>query len=223
MQKTIEIPIQTRLAEVGEVAEGSRTVPITWTTGAAVKRVDWWNGDEWLEELSCDPAAVRMGRMNSGAPLLDTHNRYSVSGVLGVVENAKVDGQCGTADVRFSRRAEVEPILQDVKDKIIRNISVGYTVYRFDDVSTPEDIKARVRRMRAMDWEPAEVSLVPIGADAGAGVRAESPKHKCVIEFAERSAENPESQPAGQAAPPAQRSGGGIDHLRRIQLQAERE
>jgi len=121
-----------------------------------------------------------MGRMQKGAPLLDTHNRYSVTGVLGVVENAHLDGSKGTATVRFSRRPEVDPIFQDVKDKIIRNVSVGYTVYRYDDVSTQEDIKNRVRRMRATDWEPSEVSLVPVGADAGAGVRAR-PNSPCVI------------------------------------------
>jgi hypothetical protein len=179
--KTIEIPIQTRLAEVGTPDAANRTVPITWTTGAAVKRINWDTGEPWIEELSCDPSAVRMGRMQKGAPLLDTHNRYSVSGVLGVVENARVDGSKGTATVRFSKRAEVEPIFQDVKDKIIRNVSVGYTVYRYDDVSTPDDLRAGTRRMRATDWEPSEVSLVPVGADANAGVRSQGVKNSCTI------------------------------------------
>jgi hypothetical protein len=190
--------MQTRLAEVGTADPASRCVPITWTTGAAVKRMDWDTGQPWIEELSCDPAHVRMGRMQSGAPLLNTHQRGDLGGVLGVVENAKVDGQKGTATVRFSRRADVEPIFQDVKDKIIRNVSVGYTVYRYDDVSTPEDAKNRVTRLRATDWEPSEVSLVPVGADANAGVRAaaQSPKTTtCVI--GER------SEPARVASQPA--------------------
>lgn len=38
-----------------------------------------------------------------------------------------------------------------------------------------------------------------------------------------RSKANPSSQPASQAAPSARKSGGGIDHLRRLQTQAERE
>jgi hypothetical protein len=182
----VEIPVQTRSAEVGAVNADSRSVSITWTTGAAVRRMDL-EGDQFIEELSCDPSAVRMGRMQSGAPLLDSHNRYSLSGVLGVVENAQIDGRKGTATVRFSKRADVEPIFQDVKDKIIRNVSVGYTVYRYDDVSTADDIKLRVRRLRAMDWEPCEVSLVPVGADAKAGVRAEPRKGTCVIAVPQRS------------------------------------
>jgi hypothetical protein len=178
---TMEIPVQTRSASVGNINAASRTAEIVWTTGAAVKRIDPSSGQPWTEELSCNPSHVRMDRMKNGAPLLDTHNRYGLDGVLGVVENAKVDGTKGTATVRFSNRAEVEPIFQDVKDKIIRNVSVGYTVYRYDDVSTPDDLRAGTRRMRATDWEPSEVSLVPVGADANAGVRSQGAKNSCSI------------------------------------------
>jgi hypothetical protein len=214
MQKTVEIPVQTRLAQVGEVNAEGRTVPIVWTTGAAVRRMDFWTGERWIEELSTDPKHVRMGRMESGAPLLDTHNRYSLGGVLGVVEDAQLKGGEGTAKVRFSRRADVEPVFQDVTDKIIRNVSVGYQVYRYEDVSTAEDTKARMRRLLAVDWEPQEVSLVPVGADAAAGVRSEPEKHPCVIEFSERS-EIESERTAGHEAPPADSGGADIDLLRR--------
>jgi hypothetical protein len=224
-RKTIEIPIQTRMAAVGPMDMESMTFPVTWTTGAAVNRSDFWSGDSWLEELSCDPSSVRMDRMNSGAPLLNAHNRFDLSGVIGVVENAKVDGTKGTATVRLSRRADVQPIAQDVQDKIIRNVSVGYRVFRYDDVSTPEDMANRTRRKRAMDWEPSEVSLVPVGADAGAGVgRAALPTNPCDIDFSERS--EPivvppiDQSTAGTAAPLVQR---GAIQLRRLQDQAERE
>lgn len=241
LTKRVEIPIQTRLAEVGSADPDARTVDITWTTGAAVKRMDFWSGDMWIEELSVDPASVRMGRMQSGAPLLNTHARYDLSGVLGVVENAKVDGSKGTATVRFSKRADVEPIFQDVKDRIIRNVSVGYTVYRYDDVSTPDDLRAGTRRMRATDWEPSEVSLVPVGADPNAGVRSASTKGVCEIEYAEcgitidaRAAEtialpvvsdesSSEDGRAAQAAPPAKTGGVTREHLLRIQHQSEVE
>jgi hypothetical protein len=220
LKKSIEIPVQTRVAEVGAVSGGSRTVPITWTTGAGVRRVDLMTGEPWIEELSCDPSAVRMGRMQSGAPLLDTHNKYSVSGILGVVENARVSGGRGTAEIRFSRRTEVEPVFQDVKDKIIRNVSVGYSVYRYKDVSTEADIKARVTRMRAMDWEPCEVSLVPVGGDAGAGTRAEAPKHVCEIEFSERSGPHASAK---RISPDATKHGKDLSVCRHLQVLAELE
>jgi hypothetical protein len=166
-----EIPMQTRLAPVGTVDAKTRTAELVWSTGARVQRYDWWNDETYFEELSMDPAHVRLGRLQSGAPLLDTHNRYDLSGVLGVVEGAtvRIEGGQGKSAVRFSERAEVTPIFNDVAGGIIRNVSIGYVVHKYEQSRTPDGVLV----MRAVDWEPSEISLVPVGADAGAGVRAE--------------------------------------------------
>ncbi len=200
MKKTVNIPVQARLASLSTVDKEARTVRLVWSTGAAVKRMDFWTGDTWIEELSMDPAHVRMVRLNSGAPLLNAHGRSDLTQVIGVTEKAWIEGKEGIAEARFSRRADVTPIWGDVEDGIIRNVSVGYQVNRFEDVSTKEDIKARVRRMRAVDWEPMEISLVPVGADAGAGVRSDATTHPCEIEYSERAASAPESD--SEAAQP---------------------
>jgi hypothetical protein len=71
--------------------------------------------------------------------------------------------------VRFSAREEVQPILQDVNDKIIRNVSAGYATYRVEMIP-PQNLDD-LWVYRAIDWEPIELSLVPIGADAGAETR----------------------------------------------------
>ena len=183
--KTVEIPLQTREAAFGAARDDGRTVPITWTTGAAVRRIGF-DGEPWIEELSTEPSAVRMGRLKAGAPLLNNHNRNDIKGVIGVIESPVIANGKGTAVARFSRRPDVEPIYQDVRDKIIRNVSVGYTVYRYEDITTLDDSKHGMRRLKAVDWEPAEVSLVPVGADAAAGVRAAEKKNPCVINYAER-------------------------------------
>ena len=144
-----------------------RTVDVVWTTGAQVKRSDWARGD-YIEELSLQSDHVRLDRLNKGAPLLDSHDNYSLRSVLGVVERAWLSGNEGRATVRFSKRAEVEPIFQDVRDGILRNISVGYRKHkteRDDSGATPVE--------RAVDWEPYELSLVSIPADAAAQVRSE--------------------------------------------------
>src|ERR1041385_9229283 len=122
MKKKIEIPLQTRLAAVGEVNTKSRTVPIVWTTGAGVLRMDIL-GEKWIEELSTKPGAVRMGRMESGAPLLNSHNSLDIRGVIGIVESGRLKRGKGTAVVRFSKRTDVEPLSRDVIEKIIRNVS----------------------------------------------------------------------------------------------------
>ena len=101
--------------------EDSRTVDLVWTTGAQVRRYDWMDGP-YLEELSLNPNAVRMDRLNTGAPLLANHNSSSLENVIGVVERAWIDGNQGKATVRFSDRPDVQPIINDVKTGILRNI-----------------------------------------------------------------------------------------------------
>lgn len=175
------LPVQTRAAsfEPSSVNADKRTADLVWSTGAAVQRSDFWTGRQWIEELSMEPAHIRMGRLNGGAPLLNSHASYDVRNIVGVVESASVDGKEGRATVRFSDRAEVEPIWKDVQAGIIRNISVGYAVYRMKDMSAED---AKVKTLRAVDWEPFELSIVAIPADAGAGFRGGPERFECEVE-----------------------------------------
>jgi len=148
----------------GSVDREKRTVEITWTTGARVRRGFW---EPFDEDLSLDPKHVRMGRLQSGAaPLVDSHSINSLRTVLGVVDRASI----GAATVRFSKRADVEPIFNDVADGIIRNVSVGYFVHQYE--RQPKADGDAVPVYTAVDWEPYELSFVPVGADAGAGTRS---------------------------------------------------
>lgn len=175
------VPLDLR-AEVGEINVDARTVELTFATPHAdVLRYDWETGKRFYERLSLDPKHVRMDRLSSGtAPLLDTHSAWSLASQIGVVETATVNGKRGAATVRFSKRAEVEPFYQDVLDKIIRNNSVGYRVFRFEDTGEARDGHVV---MLATDWEPYEISMVPMGADAGARTRSakDIPTNSCVI------------------------------------------
>ncbi len=176
---TIEVtPLDLR-ADVGAINEDSRTVELTFTTGADVLRFDWETGRKFFERLSLDSKHVRMQRLNGGAPLLDSHSAYTLASQIGVVERATVDGKKGIAAVRFSKRADVEPFYQDVRDKIIRNVSVGYRVNRFDEVGEKNGIPVRL----ATDWEPYEISMVAMGADSGARVRGSKDIHtnSCLV------------------------------------------
>jgi len=168
----IELAQQTRAAQIAPATadEGQRTVEVVWSTGAAVRRADWITGKLYVEELSMQPGHVRLERLNSGAPLLNTHDRYDLRGIIGVVERAWIDGGEGRALVRFSRRAEVDPVWRDVLDGVIRNVSIGYRVYRYEEFPGEKP-----PRLLATDWEPEEISLVPVGADAGAGIRSATP------------------------------------------------
>lgn len=180
---TISVPPLDLRAQLGAVNEEKRTVPLVWTTGAGVVRFDWDTGKRYLEVLSLDPAHIRLERLNSSAPLLNTHSAYSLADQIGVVEpnSVKLTKKEGSAVVRFSRRDEVEPIFRDVVDKIHRNVSVGYRVHKFEE--TVEEDSNRLPVRLATDWEPYEISMVPMGADAGAQTRSSKdvPVNTCVL------------------------------------------
>lgn len=168
--QSIDLPSLSVRAAVGSVNAEARTVDLIFSTGAAVDRFDWMSGKRYLEVLSMDPAHVRLNRLNAGAPLLDAHSAYSVGDILGAVQpdSARIEKKQGVATVRFSKRDTVEPIWNDVVDGIIRSVSVGYRVYKFVE-ETPKDGGTPTRT--AIDWEPFEVSMVPMPADTGARVR----------------------------------------------------
>lgn len=171
VESRIEVAPFAFRAGVGDVNDSDRTVELIFTTGTGVVRYDWMSGQRYLEKLSLDPAHVRLDRLNDEAPLLDTHSSYSVSSVLGatVPGSAEISAKKGRVKVRFSKRDAVEPVYQDVKARILTKVSVGYLVHKFLE-TTGKDGSLPVRT--AVDWEPYEVSMVPMGADAGARVRS---------------------------------------------------
>lgn len=177
-----------------------RTVEITWTTGAKGRRWSWDIGS-YMEELEVSESAVRLERLNNGAPFLNTHSTWDLGDVIGVVERAWLEGGEGRALVRFSQREDVEPIFRDVRDGILRNISVGYSVHRYEMTEEPDD---KLPTYRAVDWEPMELSLVPIGFDDGSKTRSaktpadyQGPRFSTVFETREAAA--PTEQPAVSA------------------------
>ena len=161
-----------RLSRAGRVRSQSfnadeRTVDLVWTTGAAVERFGW-DGDV-VEVLSLEPGAVRLDRLNRGAPFLNTHASYDLSDVIGTVVDgsARIEGGKGVATVKLSGAAADADTIGKIRDGVIRNISVGYIVHAYRD-SEAEGVTTRL----VTDWEPLEISAVPIPADAGAQIRS---------------------------------------------------
>lgn len=171
-------------AEFEPLSPGSRedrTATLTWYTGASVRRYDSRGAYEM--RFSMEPGAVRMGRLASGsAPLLNSHRDYTVDDVIGVITQAWIENGQGKAIVRFSRRADVDPIWQDVQDGILRNASMGVAIHAVQDV-TPQG--SATRQVLVTDWEPEEVSLVPIGADPGAGLKLQAGNSPEEVDMAE--------------------------------------
>lgn len=157
------------LVQPESIDRENRTVDLIASTGARVRRYNWRDG-EYDEELSLDKKHVNMSRLQNGAPLLAVHSKWRLDDVLGIVENARIEGGNIVVTVRFSKaNEEAERAWQMVEEGILKKVSIGYRVFKFIDVQKDDD---PVRVLRAVEWEPYEVSLVPVGADDLAGVRS---------------------------------------------------
>jgi predicted DNA-binding ribbon-helix-helix protein len=105
----------------------------------------------------------RLERLNNGGPVLDSHAAYGVESQLGVVRKAWTAGATGKATIQFSKRDGVTPVWNDVQAGIIQNLSPGMWIYKKVD-TTPKGQERK--EFTAVDWEPFEISLVPVPGDA---------------------------------------------------------
>ena len=203
------LPLIGRAASVrpDSVNPDTRTIEIVWTTGATVQRQRWEGWDdvvEYDEELVVSPNAVRMGRMNDGAPFLDSHNGWSLGSVLGSVVpgSARIEGGQGVATIRLTSASDVADLVQRILEKSVRFVSVGYRVHRY------EITKADGQRelWRAVDWEPMEVSAVAMPADPGAMIRAANsasdPRTPCILHRQGETQAAPAANPKGTRMEP---------------------
>jgi hypothetical protein len=171
-----------------------RTVDVTFGTSTPVQMYDWELGS-YLEVLSFEDGHVRMDRINAGAPVLDHHDRYEQ---VGVVESARIENGVGVATLRYSKNKDADEIWNDVVDGIKTKVSVGYNVYEYQEITLPGD---SIRTLKAIDWEPSEISNVSKPADINSGVRSpnEQPKNVKISQL-NRSVMTPEEKAAKEAA-----------------------
>lgn len=158
------------IAAPATVDRHARTVEVVWSTGARARNYVQSLG-LITEELDMSPNAVRMAALHSGsAPVLNTHRRGDARDVLGRVVAARLERGRGHATLQFSSAADVEPVWQRISDGTLRGVSVGYRVHRYEpvpDATTGETVH------HAVDWEPFEISIVPVPVDPAAAIRGE--------------------------------------------------
>lgn len=202
MKTTISLPMMRRDGALtpSSFSATDNAVDLVFTTGATVRRAKFsWNDgmQEFDEELVVNPTAVRLDRLNTGAPFLDTHAQYSLASVIGAVVpgSARISGGQGFARVQLSRAPDDAATVQKIADGIIRNVSVGYRIHGVERIEKDGQIPL----VRVIDWEPFELSAVPIGADAGAGIRgADTTGFACLVDEPGRRASGDDE---GRAAP----------------------
>lgn len=140
------------------IDEEKRTAELAFSSEEPVER---YFGDEVLVHTA---EAIRLGRLADGGPVLVDHDP---SDHVGVVESVTIsDDRRGRALVRFGRSVRADEIFKDVVDGIRKSVSVGYRIHAVD----VEKRKGAADLVRVTDWEPFEISLVSVPADASVGI-----------------------------------------------------
>ena len=120
-----------------------------------------YDGDEILVHTK---ESVDLSWLNSGnAPLLNSHNRFSLSSQIGVIIKAWLENKRVYVEVKFSEREDAQEIKRDVEDGIIKNVSVGYEIHKIERNEDSDEY-------RVLKWTPKEASFVTIPADMSVGV-----------------------------------------------------
>ena len=197
--------VQTRDFDVDGVRVVSakdHTVELSFSSEQPIQR-PW--GREVLDHT---PGSIRMTRLNNGAPVLLNHDPNQH---VGVVEKAFIgDDRKGRASVRFSNTQAGQDAFQDVQDGIRRGVSVGYR-YHAKPIEEGSD---GVAQYRFMDWEPLELTLASLPADASVGVGRSIQSTKEDINMPE--VKTPEQLTAERAAEITAARTSELDRMRRI-------
>lgn len=143
------------------------TVEVVFTTGEAGIRQTWWS-DPFEESLEVTNKAVRAKRLDKGLSILDSHNRYSgVGSVLGVTEEWRIEKNELIGTCRFSKNQQA--VFDDVADGILRHVSLGYRIHEYQVTKATK--AGQIEKRKAIDWEPLELSIVPVSFETTNGTR----------------------------------------------------
>lgn len=118
-----------------------------------------------MEVLDHSDESVDLEWLNSGnAPLLDTHSSWDLRSQIGIIRRAWLEGKRLYVAVKFRNDEYSKSIEADVRQGIVRNVSVGYQVLNAQPVNKDTG-EYRVDR-----WRPKEASFVPLPADESVGM-----------------------------------------------------
>ena len=150
--------MRSREAVIDKVDTDKKTVELSFSSDVDLER---WHG--FYEKLSHDDGAVDLKRMRNGAAALFNHDWDEV---VGVIERVWIEGGKGRCVIRFGNSARAQEVWADVRDGIMRNVSVGYEV-NAQELTRSDDTGDHYTVTR---WSPYEVSIVTVPADITVGV-----------------------------------------------------
>lgn len=139
--------------------------------------------EDYNEILGCTSSECRMERANRGLPVFDNHPwDKKASEQLGRCVDIKFENNQLVGTIVLGARAD-EALISDIESGIVKDISVGYNVYRFVREPTGE---GKVPNYRAVDWEPFEVSFAPVQADVKSEIRSNNEEVITEIEYSQK-------------------------------------
>ena len=170
----------------------ARTVELAFSSETPYER--WWG----IEVLDHAPTSIRLNRLTSGGPLLTDHENC-IENQVGVIESVEIGpDRVGRAVVRFGRDASSDEVFQKVVDGIVRNVSVGYLIHKATLTETGDGVPDTYR---VTDWEPLELSLVPVPADPTVGIGRSLNEESPVIELPNEATESRAATHEPEATP----------------------
>ena len=160
--------------KLGEI-DGLKTVDFSFASETPYVRLDYRRWEMIEESLKCDASAIAGNRLQDG--LIQFLWNHNIDAVRGVITNIDWRGGRGYATAKLSRSPAAEQLYQDIKDEIIKGISLMYHVYEHEVLEesvyegTGWDAELiSPKKVRAINWEIFEISAVSIPADATVGI-----------------------------------------------------
>lgn len=137
--------------------------------------VESWFGREWLRM-----SGVKLERFRKNPVLLDTHNRYVASSIVGRVTDVRIEGRQLIADVEFADTPRALEVWSLVDGGFLRAVSVGFQVQKWKELEAGQfdgEGEARVEGPGVVieEWELVELSVCPVPADQDALIRRSLP------------------------------------------------
>jgi hypothetical protein len=173
------IPLKRAAGDQGGPAtldEATRSVEVVVSTEAPVLVFDWDRWEMVPEILLMSGCQLPDSRQ---IPLLDTHQRWNTSSVIGSTRDLRVEGDQLLGRAVYSSAPEAEGPYLKMREGHLTDYSVGYRYANKDCIYVPEGQTAAIDGRTftgpvkvVRQWAPMENSTCPIGADEFAKARA---------------------------------------------------
>jgi hypothetical protein len=159
------------------VDEENQVVKFPLSSEESYRRYYYSHGCELDEILLHGKSNVDLTFLNSGnAPLLDSHKSYAgLSAVIGVIRRAWLGADKRVyVECAVSKNGNGTQLFNDIRDGIIKNVSVGYEVMSYE-------VDEEAETYKATKWRPFEASFVSIPADTTVGIGRSNDKRSSVV------------------------------------------